>query len=76
MLNEMVRRKVKAVANLGVSCFYNHVLMCFLIITCANVCAKTRLLLTINKVKANLKKATFAQLTEARRSTWGQVNLD
>lgn len=29
MLNEMVRRKVKTVANLGVSCFYNHVLMCF-----------------------------------------------
>ena len=67
MVNEMVRRKVKAVANLGVSCFYNHVL-----ITCANVCAKTRLLLTINKVKANLKKATFAQLTEARRSTWAK----
>lgn len=57
---------------MGVSCFYNHVLMCFLIITCANVCAKTRLLLTINKVKANLKKATFAQLTEARRSTWAK----
>ena len=72
MLNEMVRRKVKTVAILGVSCFYNHVLMCFLIITCANVCAKTRLLLTINKVKANLKKATFAQLTEARRSTWAK----
>ena len=60
MVNEMVRRKVKAVAVLGVSCFYNHVLMCFLIITSANVCAKTRLLLTINKVQANLKKATFA----------------
>lgn len=72
MVNEMVRRKVKAVAYLGVSCFYNHVLMCFLIITCANVCAKTRLLLTVNKVKANLKKATFAQLTEARRSTWAK----
>lgn len=72
MLNEMVRRKVKIVANLGVSCFYNHVLMCFFIITCANVCAKTRLLLTINKVKANLKKATFAQLTEVRRSTWAK----
>ena len=72
MVNEMVSRKDKAVANLGVSCFYNHVLMCFLITTCANVCAKTRLLLTINKVKANLKKATFAQLTEARRSTWAK----
>lgn len=72
MVNEMVSRKVKAVAILGVSCFYNHVLMCFLIITCANVCAKTRLLLTINKVQANLKKATFAQLTEARRSTWAK----
>ncbi len=72
MVNEMVRGKVKAVANLGVPCFYNHVLMCFLIITCANVCAKTRLLLTINKVKANLKKATFAQLTEVRRSTWAK----
>lgn len=72
MVNEMVRRKVKAVANLGVSSFYNHVLMCFLIITCANVCAKTRLLLTLNKVKANLKKATFAQLTEVRRSTWAK----
>jgi len=72
MVNEMVRRKDKAVANLGVSSFYKHVLMCFLIITCANVCAKTRLLLTINKVKANLKKATFAQLTEARRSTWAK----
>lgn len=72
MVNEMVRRKVKAVAILGVSCFYNHVLMCFLIITCANVCANTRLLLTINKVKANLKKATFAQLTEARRTNWAK----
>lgn len=72
MVYEMVRRKVKAVANLGVSCFYNHVLMFFLLITCANVCAKTRLLLTINKVKANLKKATFAQLTEARRSNWAK----
>ena len=60
MVNEMVRRKVKAVANMGVSCFYNHVFIFFLIISCSNVCAKARLLLTINKVKANLKKATFA----------------
>ncbi len=60
MVNEMVRRKVKAVANMDVSRFYNHVLTCFLIITCANVYAKTRLLLTINKVKAKIKTATFA----------------